>query len=144
MKKILVVDDEIDMLLLLNMIIKEKTPYEVITTNNPYEALEMFNKEKFDIVIADLKMPGMDGLQLWEEIRKINPEVPFILITAYGTLEAAQEAMEKEVFDFILKPFKKEQIIFTIKKAIKWLELQKENKILKEKLKFSEDTKEHL
>lgn len=126
------------------MIIKEKTPYEVITTNNPYEALEMFNKEKFDIVIADLKMPGMDGLQLWEEIRKINPEVPFILITAYGTLEAAQEAMEKEVFDFILKPFKKEQIIFTIKKAIKWLELQKENKILKEKLKFSEDTKEHL
>lgn len=107
------------MLLLLNMIIKEKTPYEVITTNNPYEALEMFNKEKFDIVIADLKMPGMDGLQLWEEIRKINPEVPFILITAYGTLEAAQEAMEKEVFDFILKPFKKEQIIFTIKKAIK-------------------------
>lgn len=136
-KKILIVDDEIDMLLLLKMIIEEKTPYQVVTTNNPFEALEFFKNGKFDIVIADLKMPGMDGLQLYEEVRKIDPEIPFILITAYGTLEAAQEAMEKEVFDFILKPFKKEQIIFTVKKAVKFLELKRENKILKEKLKSS-------
>lgn len=133
-QKILVVDDELDMLLLLKMIIEEKTPFQVITTNNPYEALEIFKKEEFDIIIADLKMPGMDGLQLYEEIKKIDPEIPFILITAYGTLEVAQEAMEKDVFDFILKPFKKEQILFTLKKAVKWLELKRENKILKEKV----------
>lgn len=135
-KKILIVDDEVDMLLLLSMIIKEKTPYEVVTTNNPFEAIEIFKNDKFDIVIADLKMPGLDGLQLYEEIKKINPEVIYILITAYGTFEVAQEAMEKEVFDFILKPFKKEQILFTLKKAFKWIELQEENKKLKQNNKL--------
>lgn len=135
-KKILIVDDEVDMLLLLSMIIKEKTPYEVVTTNNPFEAIEIFKNDKFDIVIADLKMPGLDGLQLYEEIKKINPKVIYILITAYGTFEVAQEAMEKEVFDFILKPFKKEQILFTLKKAFKWIELQEENKKLKQNNKL--------
>ncbi len=60
-EKILIVDDELDILLLLSMIIKEKTSYEVVTTNNPFEAIELFKKEKFDIVIANLKMSGLDG-----------------------------------------------------------------------------------
>lgn len=134
-EKLLVVDDEPDMLKLLSMIIREKTPYEVTTTNNPLEALELAKKGSFDLVIADLKMPGLDGIELLDAIKKVNEHIPVIIITAYGTVESAAEAIEKGGFDFITKPFRKEQILFTIDRAIKWIALQKENKSLKEQLK---------
>lgn len=134
-ERILIVDDEPDMLKLLSMILKEKTPYEVVTTNNPVEAVEMVRNQNFDIVITDLKMPGLDGLQLLEEVKKKDEDVPVIIITAYGTIDAATEAIEKGGFDFITKPFKKEQILFTIEKALKWLRVQRENRMLREKLK---------
>lgn len=134
-EKILIVDDEPDMLKLLNMIIREKTSYQVTTTNNPFEALDLVKKNAFDLVIADLKMPGLDGLQLLEQIKKTDEDTPVIIITAFGTMEAANEAIEKGGFDFITKPFRKEQILFTIEKAIKWLKVQRENRLLKEKLK---------
>jgi len=134
-EKLLIVDDEPDMLKLLSMIIKEKTPYEVVTTNNPLEALEFAKKGGFDLVISDLKMPGLDGIELIEAVKNIDEDIPIIIITAYGTVESASESMNKGGFDFITKPFRKEQILFTIDKAIKWLKLQRENKMLKEQLK---------
>lgn len=135
-EKILVVDDEPDMIKLLSMILREKTPYQITATNNPVEAIELVRKENFDVVITDLKMPGFDGLQLLEEVKKKDEDVPVIIITAYGTIDAATEALQKGGFDFITKPFKKEQILFTIEKALKWLKLQRENKALREKLKL--------
>ncbi len=137
-EKILSVDDEPDMLKLLSMIIREKTPYETVTTNNPLEALELARQGGFDLVIADLKMPGLDGIELLEAIKRVDEDIPVIIITAYGTVESAIETMHKGAFDFITKPFRKEQILFTIEKALKWLRLQKENKMLKERLKNSE------
>lgn len=134
-EKILAVDDEPDMLKLLSMIIREKTPYEITTTNNPIEALELAKKGGFDLVIADLKMPGLDGVELLEGIKRIDEDIPVIIITAYGTIESATETMHKGAFDFITKPFRKEQILYTIEKAFKWLRLQRENKMLKEELK---------
>ncbi|MDI1472242.1 MAG: response regulator [Thermodesulfovibrio sp.] len=134
-EKILIVDDEPDMLKLLSMIIREKTPYEVNTTNNPIEAVQLIKDNDFSLVITDLKMPGIDGLQILEEVKKKDEDIPVIIITAYGTIESAMEAMQKGGFDFITKPFKKEHILFTIEKAIKWLNLCKENKLLKEKIK---------
>jgi len=134
-EKILVVDDEPDMLRLLEMIIKEKTPYEVASTNNPSEALELARQGSFDLVIADLKMPGLDGIELLDAIKRIDEDIPVIIITAYGTVESALETMHKGGFDFITKPFRKEQILYTIDKALKWVKLNKENKMLKEKLK---------
>jgi DNA-binding NtrC family response regulator len=134
-EKILIVDDEPDMLKLLSMILREKTPYEVTTTNNPVEAVELAKTGDFDLVITDLKMPGLDGLQLLEEVKKKDEDIPVIIITAYGTIDAATEAIEKGGFDFITKPFKKEQILFTIEKAMKWLKVLRENRILREKLK---------
>jgi DNA-binding NtrC family response regulator len=128
------VDDEPDMLRLLSMIIKEKTPYEVATTNNPLEALELVKKGEFDLVIADLKMPGLDGIELLESLKRFDEDIPVIIITAYGTVEASVETINKGAFDFITKPFRKEQILFTIEKALKWLRLQRENKMLREKL----------
>jgi len=137
-EKILIVDDEPDMLKLLSMIIKEKTPYEVTTTNNPLEALELAKKGGFDLVITDLKMPGLDGMELLDAIKRVDEDIPLIIITAYGTVEAAAEAMKKGGFDFITKPFRKEHILFTIDKAMKWLKLERENKMLKEQLKKQE------
>lgn len=133
-EKILLVDDETDMLKLLSMIIREKTPYETAGTNNPYEALELVQNSEFSLVITDLKMPGLDGIELLERIRKFNAEMPVIFITAYGTIESAMEAMGKGGFDFITKPFKKEQILYTIEKALKLVRLQEENRLLREKL----------
>jgi len=132
---LLIEDDEPDMLKLLSMIIKEKTPYEAVTTNNPLEALELARQGGFELVIADLKMPGLDGMELLEAVKRIDEDIPFIIITAYGTVESAMETMQKGGFDFITKPFKKEQILYTIDKALKWVRLQKENRMLKEQLK---------
>jgi len=137
-EKILIIDDEPDMLKLLSMIIREKSPYEVTTTNNPVEAIELVKKGGFDLVISDLKMPGLDGIEIIEAVKRLDEDTPVVIITAYGTVESASEAMLKGGFDFITKPFRKEQILFTIDKALKWLKLQKENKALKEQIKKGE------
>ncbi len=133
-EKILIVDDEPDMLVLLSMIIKSRTPYEVITTSNPLEAMEWIKKGGYDLVITDLKMPDVDGMEILRAIRSYDTDIPVIIITAYGTVESAIEAMSKNAFDLITKPFRKEQILFTIDKAIKWLRIVRENRKLREQL----------
>jgi len=137
--KILIIDDEPDMLKLLSMIIREKTAYEITTTNNPVEAVELAKTGGFDLIISDLKMPGLDGIEIIEAVKRVDVDIPVIIITAYGTVESASEAMQKGGFDFITKPFRKEQILFTIDKAMKWLQVQRENKMLKEQLKQNEN-----
>jgi DNA-binding NtrC family response regulator len=139
-EKILIVDDEPDMLKLLSMTIQRKTPYQVTVTNNPIEALELAKKGDFDLVITDLKMPGLDGIELLRAVKSLNPDTPVIMMTAYGTVESASEAMEKGGFDFITKPFRIEHILFTIDRAMKWIKLQQENKLLREQLQKKENT----
>ncbi len=134
-EKLLIVDDEPDMLKLLSMILKEKTPYEVTTTNNPVEALGLAKKGGFDLVIADLKMPGLDGMELLSAVKAVDEDIPVVIITAYGTVESALESMQKGGFDFITKPFRKEQILYTVEKALKWTRLTRENRALREELK---------
>jgi len=134
-EKLLIVDDEPDMLKLLGMIIRGKTPYEIITTNNPAEALDLIGRGGYDLVITDLKMPGLDGVEILDAVKRYDENIPVIIMTAYGTIETAEEALSKGAFDFITKPFRKEQILFTIEKALKWLRLQRENQKLKEQLK---------
>jgi len=133
-EKLLIVDDEPDMLKLLGMIIRDKTQYETITTNNPVEALDLVKRGGYDLVITDLKMPGLDGVEMLEAVKNYDANIPVIIMTAYGTVETAEEALRKGAFDFITKPFRKEQILFTIEKAMNWLRLQRENEKLKEKL----------
>lgn len=141
-EKILVVDDEIDMLDLLELIITDRTEYEVVTTNNPLEVPELLKKDFFDLLITDLRMPDIDGIELIEMVKQVDDQIPFIIITAYGTIESAVEAMRKGAFDYITKPFRQEQILLTIEKVMKWRRLQKENIALKaeiEKLKKGSD-----
>jgi DNA-binding NtrC family response regulator len=141
-ERILIVDDEIDMLELLELIITDRTEYEVVTTNTPLEVPELLKKDPFDLMITDLRMPDIDGIELIEMVRQVDDQLPFIIITAYGTIESAVEAMRKGAFDYITKPFRQEQILLTIEKVMKWRRLQKENIALKaelEKMKKGSD-----
>ncbi|MGC1403732.1 MAG: response regulator [Thermodesulfobacteriota bacterium] len=135
-ERILIVDDEIDMLELLELIITDRTDYEVTTTNNPLEVPELLKKTPYDLVITDLRMPDVDGIELIEMVKKIDDQLPFMIITAYGTIESAVEAMRKGAFDYITKPFRQEQILLTIEKVMKWRRLQKENIALKAELEM--------
>jgi DNA-binding NtrC family response regulator len=126
-ERILIVDDELDMLLLLKMILTDKTPYEVITTPNPLEVEQLFAEKAFQLVITDLSMPGRDGIEVVGVVKKLDPLVPVIIITAYGSIESAIESTKKGAFDFITKPFRKEQIILTIEKALEFRRIQMEN-----------------
>jgi DNA-binding NtrC family response regulator len=131
--KILVVDDELDMLALLAMIISEKTDHNVTTTNNPLEVVQFVKEKEYDLVISDLKMPGMDGIELIAEIRKIDQYIPILVITAYGSIESAEDAIKKGAYDYITKPFRKEQILIAIDRALEWKNMRKELRELKEK-----------
>ncbi|OGP50141.1 MAG: histidine kinase [Deltaproteobacteria bacterium RBG_13_43_22] len=133
-ERILIVDDEIDMLELLELIITDRTDYKVTTTNNPLEVPELLKKDTYDLVITDLRMPDVDGIELIEMVKQIDEQLPFMIITAYGTIESAVEAMRKGAFDYITKPFRQEQILLTIEKVMKWRRLQKENIALKAEL----------
>jgi DNA-binding NtrC family response regulator len=134
---ILAVDDEPDMLKLLSMIVREKTPHNIVTTNNPLEALEIAKRGGIDLLIADLKMPGLDGSELLDAVKAVDQDIPVVIITAFATEEAAADTLQKGGFDFIIKPFRKEQILGAIDKALKWAQMQKENRELREKLKGS-------
>jgi DNA-binding NtrC family response regulator len=130
-ERLLVIDDEPNMLRLLKTILMDKTGYTVITTNNPLEVQSLLLQEPFDLVITDLKMPLVDGIDLIDIIKKVDIHLPIIIITAYGTSEIADEALKKGAYDFILKPFRKETILITIKRALEWKRMQGELEALK-------------
>ena len=130
-ERILVVDDEPNMLRLLKTILMDKTGYEVDTTNNPLEVEKMLKEQPYDLVVTDLKMPLVDGIDLIDIIKKIDSQIPIVIITAYGTMETAEEAIQKGAYDFITKPFRKESILITIKRALEWKRMQSELAALK-------------
>jgi DNA-binding NtrC family response regulator len=134
MGRILAVDDELDMLALLKMIIEGYSDHQVTVTNNPLEAAELLEKEQFDLFLTDLKMPTMDGMELLQLAKKLDEEALVMVITAYGSLESAEEAMAKGAFDYITKPFRKEQILLAIDKAMRWREMVRQNIELKKRL----------
>ena len=131
MAHILIVDDEVDMLALLAMIITNKSTHGATTTNNPLEVPKMIQEGKFDLIISDLKMPGMDGVELIAAVRKIDESIPILIITAYGSVDSAEDAVLKGAYDYITKPFRKEQILIAINRALEWKEMKKEIDSLK-------------
>ena len=130
-ERILVVDDEPNMLRLLKTILMDKTGYEVTTTNNPLEVSKLLQEGHYDLVVTDLKMPLVDGIDLIGIVNNIDATMPIIVITAYGTIETAEEAIQKGAYDFITKPFRKETILITIKRALEWKRMQGELAALK-------------
>ncbi|MCP5005323.1 MAG: sigma-54-dependent Fis family transcriptional regulator [Planctomycetes bacterium] len=130
---ILVVDDQESIrLALAKMLTKEG--YEVTLAEEGEVALEILRKRKINVILTDLRMPKMDGIQLLRASKLIKPEVEVILITAHGTIEKAVGSMKFGAYDFITKPFKKLVIVNMIKKAIEKQTLLIENKLLHEQL----------
>lgn len=136
--RILIVDDEKDMLTLLKRIISEETDHHVTADSDPLNALKLFKEGNFDLVITDLKMPKMGGMALLKEMRKIKPEVSVVIITAYATIETAVEAVKQGAYDYLTKPFKRERILLTINKVLAWQKMLAENITLRNALSEKE------
>jgi two-component system response regulator PilR (NtrC family) len=127
MPSLLVVDDELSMREFLKILL-EKEGYEVTTASEASSALELFKKDEFDLIISDIKMPGIGGLSLLEKVKEIDSSVPVIMITAYASPENAVFAMKSGAFDYITKPFKVDEIIKIIKSALSASALNKADK----------------
>lgn len=132
--RILVIDDEVDMLFLLRTIIEENTDYQVETTNNPLEGIKIMKEKDIDLVVTDLKMPVMDGMDFFSKAKELKPDVPVIIITAFGSAGTANKALAKGIADFITKPFRKDSILFAIKRTLELAQVKRENIDLKRKL----------
>jgi len=131
MENILIVDDEKNYPTIIGEILQEEG-YESLTASSGMEALDILRNDIIDLVLTDVKMPGMDGIQLLEKIKEINPDIPVIIMTAYGSVEKAVEAMHKGAYTFILKPFENQALIAHIAKAISVYRIVQENSVLRE------------
>ena len=129
--QILIVDDEPDMVMLLEMLITDKTSHGVVSTTDPFEVEGLLATRDFNLVVTGLKMPQMDGIEVMETVKRHDPDIPVIVVTAFGTMEAAEEAVYQGAYDFITKPFRKEQILVAIERALEWQRVIKENRSLK-------------
>jgi len=133
MNRILVVDDERSMRDFLSIMLK-KEGYEVVTAENGGDALKTVQGEIFDLVISDVKMPGLDGIDVLKAVKEVSPETVVIMITAFATTETAVEAMKLGAYDYIIKPFKVDELKLIIKKALEKHSLRKENILLRREI----------
>lgn len=113
---LLVVDDEKGPREALRMILKSR--YDVVTAENAISALEYIGSMSFDVAIIDIKMAGMDGLQLLREIKAVRPDIEVILMTAYASVETAKSALQYGALDYLIKPFDHKDIISTVEKGL--------------------------
>ncbi|MGD8763612.1 MAG: response regulator, partial [Desulfobacteraceae bacterium] len=131
METILIVDDEKNYLTILTAILEEEG-FEVLTALSGQEALDIRKTSDVDLVLTDMKMPVMDGIELLEHIKAIDPDLPVVMMTAHGTVDKAVEAMQKGAYSYILKPFDNERLIIYVKKAISVYQVIKENRRLRD------------
>jgi len=134
METILVVDDEKNYPLILGAVLEEEG-FEVLTANSGREALEIQKTSAVDLILTDMKMPSMDGIELLEKIKVRDPDMPVIMMTAYGSVDKAVEAMEKGAYSYILKPFDNEKLVVYVNKAISMYRVVKENRRLRDAVK---------
>jgi two-component system, NtrC family, response regulator len=130
MDTILIVDDEKNYPLVLSAVLQDEG-FETLTANSGSEALDIIENSDVDLVLTDMKMPQMDGIELLARIKAKNPELPVMMMTAYGTVEKAVEAMQKGAYNYILKPFDNEQMILYVNKAMAMYRVVKENRELR-------------
>jgi len=133
MGKILIVDDEHSMREFLSIIL-QKEGHTVVTASNGSTALEYLASDTFDIVLTDIRMPGISGLDILKQIREHYPDTITIMITAYASTETAIEAMKQGAYDYIAKPFKVEEIKLIVRNALEKQKLRQENTVLKKKI----------
>jgi DNA-binding NtrC family response regulator len=130
-KTILLADDDVNLRRVLEFQLTE-AGYKVLTAQDGAEALEIFTNNDFDCVVSDLRMPKLSGLELLEKIKTANTEIPVIVITAFGEVETAVTAMKAGAFDYINKPFNRDEILLTLERALNFSETKSENRQLRE------------
>ena len=129
MSTILIVEDEQKMLRLLELNLAEEG-YATLAAQDAETGLKLLRQEKIDLVLTDLKLPRMDGLEFLQAVKRSNAQIPVILMTAYGTVETAIEAMKAGASDYVLKPFSMEEIKLIIHKELDVRRLREENRDL--------------
>jgi DNA-binding NtrC family response regulator len=117
MKQILIADDDLSMRQALAESL-ESCGFEVETAENGADALRKFQQGKFEVVVTDMRMPKMTGMDVLRGIKKIAPQTPVILITAYGTVKTAVEAMKEGAAEFIMKPFSLDELEFAVRNVL--------------------------
>lgn len=135
MSKILIVEDEATIRrVLVKILLEEDENYQIEEATDGLEALEKIKKEDFDLVLCDIKMPKLDGVEVLEATKKIKPETPFIMISGHGDLETAVNSMRLGAFDYISKPPDLNRLLTAVRNALDKKQLIVENKILKKKV----------
>src|SRR5690606_23999400 len=130
---LLIVDDEESVRdSLYNWFIEEG--FKVECAENAKEALAMIEAGQFDIILADIKMPGIDGLEMHRRIRALNPDAIVIIMTAFASVETAVQALKDGAFDYITKPFDPDDLSHLIRNAAKQVEMKVENEVLKNRI----------
>jgi two-component system response regulator AtoC len=133
-KRVLIVDDEKNMRHMLQVMLN-KAGYNAETAADGAEGLDLMEKNDFDFILCDLRMPNMDGMTFLKKSRETYPEQTFIMMSAYGTIDTALEAMKIGAYDYISKPFKQDEVLLTLKKAEERERLKRENIKLQDKIK---------
>ena len=133
MARILLIDDEPRMLSLLNTLLKAEG-YTVNSVQDGSKVPDLLNSEIFDLMITDIRMAPINGLELLKIARQVRPAMPVIILTAYGSVETAIEAMKLGTFDYVTKPFKMDELLITIQRALEYSRALSENLELKEEL----------
>ena len=135
MPKILIVEDEAAIRRVLSKILKEENPsYEIFEAEDGKKGYNMVIDQEYDLIFSDIKMPGMDGMELLGAIRELRPEIPVVMISGHGDLELAVNAMRLGAFDYISKPPDLNRLLHTVRQALDKKELVVENKRLKKKV----------
>lgn len=133
LRRILIIEDDDSLRRIMEYNLSEEG-YEVSVAKDGNEGLSLFSKREFDLCITDLNMPGMDGMEVLRKIKGSTPEMPVIIITAFGTIEKAVEGIKAGAYDFIAKPFGRDHLKLTVKKALEYRGLRDENVRLKAEL----------
>jgi DNA-binding NtrC family response regulator len=131
--KILIIDDDSSLRRVLEYNLQQEG-YDVLTAVDGESGLKLFTEKSPALVITDLKMPGMGGFQLLSKVKELSPATVVIVLTAFGAIDTAVEAMKLGAFDYLTKPFNREELKLTVKKGLQLQGLSEENRLLKEEL----------
>jgi two-component system, NtrC family, response regulator len=130
---ILVIDDEKNYLLILETILQD-ADFAVTTLNDPELAVAFLEESEVDVIITDMKMPKMSGQEILETARRLYPYIPVLIMTAYGSIDGAVEAMRCGAFDYIAKPFSNDELLLSVSKAEQLAKAEQRNRILRQSL----------
>src|SRR5262245_51007557 len=131
-ERILLIDDDESIRKVIGYMLEEK--YAAETAATAAEGLGKFRSQRPDLVLTDIKMPKMSGIELLSELKSIDPSVPVIILTAFATVETAVEAMKLGAADYLTKPISRDELLMTIEKTLKMSRLERENESLRDTL----------